>query len=1042
MKFMPNQPRICCGLLVWLFWVSSLAAGSGNAPATADSKPTAIPPFHVPEGFRVELAAGSPLTRYPLFACFDDRGRLFVAEGTGVNASPDELRARKLGRIVVLEDADRDGRFDTRSVFADGLVFPQGVLWHDGVVYTASHPSIWRLEDPEGRGVASRRIELVTGFHFNGNGCDLHGPFLGPDGRLYWTDGRHGYKVQTRDGATFEGLAARIWRCRKDGTDVERICGGGFDNPVEIAFTPEGEAIGTMDQGPGDCLLHYIPGGVYPMEHACLKEFARTGPLLDAVKQYSPVLPAALCGLLRYRGVAFGPEFRERLLSTHYMVHKVVRHDLISEGSTFRAVDTDFLTTSAHDVRLTDLVEDADGSLLVVDMGAWFTYGFPGSPLRRPDSSGAIYRIRRSGFPRLADPWGVRQVDRVASSPSALISRLDDPLPYVRDRALTCLVKLGNRALPDLEKAVADSTGRRAPVRIECVWALCRIGTPEALAAAMPALCDPNQSVKTAAIHALGLHRDARAIGRLAALVTSGPPRVRRKAAEALGRIGRAQAVPALLAGLKQAGDRFLEHALIYALLEIHDARAVRPALSDRDPRLRRAALIALGQMKGGDLTRADLELILRAGDPELERIAVEVAIRRPDLSGLTQGVIRRWTESPSISPEEGRALHDVLVEQCGEAPIEQVAAQALLSRKTPCETRRRLVIAMGQARIDTVPAPWLEALRRALADPDTKVRREVIAVARARNLTGLDGAMLALVRQSDQPAVLRIGALECIAPRIGRLDANAFELLSSQLAGTADPLLRLAAARALGLCTLGPEQRIDLAGRIGTSRSNELRLVLSVLARGQSLAEGLAVVEALERSPAALVLTPSELDRALASYPPEVRTRAQALRARLAAGQKDKAAFLARTEKELARLRGNADAGHELFLSQKLGCLGCHRAVGRGGTVGPDLSRIGQIRTREELLESILFPDLTVAPEYRSVQVAQADGRVATGLVVRDDLESITLRMTDLSEERVARRDILELAPSAASLMPEGLDKLVTRQELCDLLEFLCAQR
>ena len=48
--------------------------------------------------------------------------------------------------------------------------------------------------------LATRRTELVSGFGFSGNGCDLHGPFLGPDGRLYWTDGRHGHKVRTRDG--------------------------------------------------------------------------------------------------------------------------------------------------------------------------------------------------------------------------------------------------------------------------------------------------------------------------------------------------------------------------------------------------------------------------------------------------------------------------------------------------------------------------------------------------------------------------------------------------------------------------------------------------------------------------------------------------------------------------------------------------------------------------------------------------------------------------------------------------------------------------
>ena len=89
--------------------------------------------------------------------------------------------------------------------------------------------------------------------------------------------------------------------------------------------------------------------------------------------------------------------------------------------------------------------------------------------------------------------------------------------------------------------------------------------------------------------------------------------------------------------------------------------------------------------------------------------------------------------------------------------------------------------------------------------------------------------------------------------------------------------------------------------------------------------------------------------------------------------------------------LRGDPDAGQELFLSTKVGCFGCHRAVGRGGTVGPDLSRIGKIRSRAELLESIVFPGLTVAPEYRTVLVATRDGRVTTGLVVRDTPESVT---------------------------------------------------
>src|SRR3982751_7007402 len=99
-------------------------AAPGAEPAAGGPR---MPAFQTPPGFVVERVAGPPLVRYPLFAEFDDRGRLFVAEGTGANLSADELRARKLGRITVLEDQDRDGTYDTSRVFADSLVFPQGV---------------------------------------------------------------------------------------------------------------------------------------------------------------------------------------------------------------------------------------------------------------------------------------------------------------------------------------------------------------------------------------------------------------------------------------------------------------------------------------------------------------------------------------------------------------------------------------------------------------------------------------------------------------------------------------------------------------------------------------------------------------------------------------------------------------------------------------------------------------------------------------------------------------------------------------------------
>jgi putative heme-binding domain-containing protein len=1014
------------------------------ALATAHAAPNP-PEFRVPPGFVVEKVAGPPLVRYPLFAALDDRGRLYVAEGTGTNLPGEELAKKKLGRIVLLEDTNGDGKFDTSKVFADGLVFPQGVLWHQGAVYAASHPSFWRLEDPDGMGSATRRTELATGFRFNGNGCDIHGPFLGPDGWLYWTDGRHGYKLRTREGALLEGLASRIWRCRPDGSGLERICGGGFDNPVEIAFTEDGEAIGTMDQGPGDCLLHYVEGGIYAMEHPCLAEFVRTGPLLPPVRQYTPVLPAALCGLTGYRSAHFGAKYQDCLFSTHYMTHKIVQHTLIRDGSTFRTEDADFLTTTSHDVRLTDVLEDADGSLLFVDMGGWFTYGFPGNPLPKPEAFGAIYRIRRTDGSRLEDPRGTsHQLPR--RPPEELGSLLDDPRPAVRDQAIALLARRGPAALPAVE-SVLQEHGSSPMARRNAVWVLCRIRASASAALLRKALKDADRSVRLAAIHSLGLERDEQAAPALCHLVQNDDLPVRRKAAEALGRLGRSEAVPALLECLRKGGDRYLEHAVIYALIQIANRDAALPALRDLDSRVQKGGLIALDQMKEGKLTPELVAPLLDSADAELQRAALEVVSRRagaasPEWSALAENGLRKWLARERLSPANEKALQEILLSAAGSPAGQKLVAEALRSPRTAPSTRVLLLAVLALAAVNPFPTPWLDALGAALRTSTENIQREAIRTIRTRNLTRFDGQLGELSRDKKLPLDLRVAALECIAAHGIPLDVAAFRFLSEQLAEKTPPLLRLAAARTLGSATLSAEQLQELARSTRGVSTIVLRVLLPPFTKTKDPHIGHALVDALQEAPGAEALSVAELDRTLQGYPVEVRSRAAGLRTRLAARQKGQAAYLARLTEELSPLRGDADAGQEVFLSQKVGCYSCHRAVGRGGDVGPDLSRIGQLRTQAELLESIVFPSFTIAPGYRLFQVTHRDGRLVVGLIVRETADAIHLRTNDLAEVRIPRKDIDEMTPSNTSLMPEGLEKAMTRQELRDLLEFLSRQR
>jgi putative heme-binding domain-containing protein len=1022
------------------FALLGMALASLWTPTSSAEDNNVAQRFRLPDGCVIEKVAGPPLVRYPLFASFDDLGRLYVAEGTGTNLPGNELAKKKLGRILLLEDTDGDGKFDTSTIFADQLVFPQGVLWHDGAIYTASHPSFWRLEDTQGYGKADRRIELLTGFKFNGNGCDIHGPFLGPDGRLYWTDGRHGYKVKTRDGQELDGLASRVWRCRTDGTDVERLCGGGFDNPVQLAFSPEGDLFGTMDQGTGDALLHYIEGAVFPMEHPCLKEFDMTGPLLGSMKSYPSALPAGLCGFMRYRSAHLGKEYQDTFFATHYVQHKIVQSVLTPDGATFRAEDRNFLTASDHDVRITDVVEDADGSLLFVDMGGWFTYGFPGNPLPKPEKLGAIYRIRRAGAPRVVDPWG-KSLKLTTRPVEQLTPFLDDPRPKVRDQVAALLARHGARSVKALEAVVRDMR-RSVEARRNAVWSLCRMESAEARAILRLALADPSVSVRQAAVHAVGLQRDVEALPAVRGLIAREEPPLRLKAAEALGRMGKPEAVPNLLAGLAQGGDPFLEHALIYALIRINDRKSTLPAVADGNPRVRRGGLIALDQMASGALTRELVVPLLDTDDTDLQQTALAVISRHEGWAKDTLGLLRNWLRSDRRTPEQERSLIGALLAFSAQDTVQNLVAELFADQKTTVPTRLLLLSVLSRCRLDTLPSSWLHLLRQAIEQQDQTLIREAVAVVKVRNLDQFDTQLATLSRNHGVPAELRIAALECLAPRRKHMDASTFALLTRHLSEQTDPLLRIAAARTLGASALDGPQLTQLAKHLADSGTLALRLLLPAFARSQDGEIGKQLAAALARSPGAEALSLAELDETFRSYPPEVRTVIQRLRQKLIDRRKEQAAYITDLSARLNKIKGDASSGREVFFSRKVGCYGCHRAAGTGGQVGPDLSQIGRFRSRAELLESIVFPSLVIVPEFRSYRIATKSGKFVTGLVVREGSDAIYLRAPDLAEVRVARKDIEALEPSDVSLMPDGLEKIMARQELADLLEFLTQQR
>ena len=123
-----------------------------------------------------------------------------------------------------------------------------------------------------------------------------------------------------------------------------------------------------------------------------------------------------------YRSSEFGPGYRGNIFTTLFNTHKVVRSVVVRDGATLRTTESDFLVSDDPDFHPTDVLEDADGSLLVIDTGGWFRIGCPVSKVAKPDIHGAIYRIRRRGAHKQEDPRG-RLLDVARLTPAVLARR-------------------------------------------------------------------------------------------------------------------------------------------------------------------------------------------------------------------------------------------------------------------------------------------------------------------------------------------------------------------------------------------------------------------------------------------------------------------------------------------------------------------------------------------------------------------------------------------------------------------------------------------
>ncbi len=313
-------------------------------------------------GYTIEVVADEGIA-HPISITFGD-GVMYVASG--------ELAALDKGAVYALEQMP-DGEFGPPVLVATGLRRPTGILYAFGYVYVSSRGAITRLRDLDGDLVADEAEEIVTGLPFGREGVEghatdhqTHGLRLGPDGRIYVTQG-----ARTDRGPLELPLEGTIFSMLADGSDI-KVYATGFRNAFDFDFNSRGDMF-TADNGPnvlGDSKppdeLHYVrPGGDHGFPDVFGDPPAGSDVEKPLRKWFTPIAPG---GMEFYDGGTLTGLSNDDLLLVMWNKLAVIRLRIEMIDGVYAFIEEE-LVMWAFGTPITDLTVAPDGNIYVADWG-------------------------------------------------------------------------------------------------------------------------------------------------------------------------------------------------------------------------------------------------------------------------------------------------------------------------------------------------------------------------------------------------------------------------------------------------------------------------------------------------------------------------------------------------------------------------------------------------------------------------------------------------------------------------------------------------
>ena len=573
------------------------------------------------------------------------------------------------------------------------------------------------------------------------------------------------------------------------------------------------------------------------------------------------------------------------------------------------------------------------------------------------------------------------------------------------------------------------------------IWAIAPMTGDGVWPVLLAGLNAAESEVRQAAWHVVSVRRQAQAADLLNQRLglQDEVAAVQRAAAEAAGRIGNANTIPVLLECLETVGDdRFLEHSLLYALIELNHPSVLRDGLPNDTPMRRRGRLIVLDQLANGQLAANDVLSVLTHEDARLRSTARWIFERHPEWLPQLTPLIRAEQQQLIHDSPVTRELSQLVVVSANRVPSQDALAQ-LLETQYDAATQDFVQDALTSSQPQAISPTLQQAIAKLLASGEAEQTgwMEVLAsIPASLDDDKLVALLLQKVRSSDAAAADRRLAMSALRGKAPTVPDDLFVSLVRDLESSTEHQVRRAAAVTLASAPLSRGQRdtlVTLLPKIGTV---ELPTLLPAFRATGESANGSSAWQALQQNPSWVVVPAEAIREAFSGYDASLRARIDASLEGRTLADADQAARLTELLTQLPS--GDIRRGQAVFHSAKAACFSCHALGYRGGDAGPDLTRIGAVRSRRDLLESIAFPNASFVRSFEPVSIVTTRGVVLQGVIKDENTQRIKLVDAQRQILEFSRSDIEELQPSEVSIMPSGLDRLLDRQELADLLEFL----